>query len=139
MKKILIPIDFKFNSHDAIDYAIRFFKREQCEFYFLNTYTYDISGLNTIDLLQADDDWYDKPKCASEDNLGYCIRTGKKIPFNLEKPYTDKSYAIWSKWKDITYEEKFCHFTGETSDGETCFHTPILRKNWAAAKKKHNL
>ena len=75
MKKILIPIDFKFNNHDAIDYAIRFFKREQCEFYFLNTYTYDISGLNTIDLLQADDDWYDKPKCASEDNLGKLIQT----------------------------------------------------------------
>ena len=79
-----------------------------------------------------------QPK-APEDNFGYCIRTGKKIPFNLEKPYTDKSYAIWSRWKDITYEEKFCHFTGESSDGKTCFHTPILRKNWAAAKKKHNL
>lgn len=79
MKKILIPIDFKFNSHDAIDYSIQFFKREQCEFYFLHTYTYDLSGLNTIDLLQADDDWFDKPKCESENNLGKIIQ---KYAFN---------------------------------------------------------
>lgn len=74
MKKILIPVDFKFNSYDAIDYAINFFKHEQCQFYFLNTYSYDISGLNTIDLLQADGDWYDKPKHDSEDNLGKTIQ-----------------------------------------------------------------
>ena len=76
---------------------------------------------------------------ASDDNLGYCIRTGKKIPFNLDKPYTDKSYSKWSEYQDITYEEKFCHFTGESSGGGTCFRTPILRKNWDAAKEKHNL
>ncbi|HBR53744.1 MAG TPA: hypothetical protein DEA82_05975 [Flavobacteriaceae bacterium] len=79
MKKILIPIDLKLNSYEAIDYAIKFFKREQCEFYFLNTYTYDLSGLNTIDLLQADDDWYDKPKHDSEDSLGKIIQ---KYAFN---------------------------------------------------------
>lgn len=74
MKKILIPIDFKFNSYDAIDYAIALFKREQCEFYFLNTYTYDIEGLNAIHMLQADDDWYDKPKHDSENSLGKVIQ-----------------------------------------------------------------
>lgn len=79
MKKILIPIDFKFNSYQAIDYAIEFFKGEACDFYFINTYSYNIEGLNAIHLLQADDDWYDKPKHDSEDNLGKVI---EKYVFN---------------------------------------------------------
>tara|TARA_R100000935_G_scaffold15425_2_gene30823 strand:- start:43985 stop:44827 length:843 start_codon:yes stop_codon:yes gene_type:complete len=73
MKKILIPINFKFSSYDAIDYAVTFFKKEKCQFYFLNTYSYDINGLNGIQLLQADDDFFEKPKLFSEVNLGQAI------------------------------------------------------------------
>lgn len=79
MKKILIPIDFKFNSYDAIDYAVAFFKSEKCHFYFLNTYTYDVDGLNAINLLQADDDWFEEPKQNSEIRLERAIR---KYTFN---------------------------------------------------------
>ncbi len=73
MKKILIPINFKFSSYDAIDYAVQFFKKEKCQFYFLNTYTYDVNGLNGIQLLQADDDFFEKPKHTSEMSLGQAI------------------------------------------------------------------
>ncbi|GER60710.1 hypothetical protein ULMA_28180 [Patiriisocius marinus] len=73
MKKILIPVNFNNNSHDAIDYAIKFFKHEDCHFYFFNTYTYNVDGLNAIHLLQADMDWFEKPKLESENNLGAVI------------------------------------------------------------------
>jgi len=73
MKKILIPIDYKFNSFEIIDYAIQFFKTEQCEFYFLNTYSYEIDGLDALSILQADDDRFEKPKADSEKHLGTLI------------------------------------------------------------------
>ena len=40
---------------------------------------------------------------------------------------------------DIDYLEKYCHFSGEPSNGETSFNKPILKKNWKKAKAKFNL
>lgn len=39
MKKILLPTDFSENAYNAIKYAVQLFANEECEFYFLNTYT----------------------------------------------------------------------------------------------------
>lgn len=64
---------------------------------------------------------------------GFCIRTGIKIPFNPEKPLSDKAFRQWNKYKDKEYPEKFCHFSGEPSNGETTAAKPILRKNWKKA------
>ena len=74
MKKILIPIDFNFNNYNAIDYAVNFFKRESCEFYFINTYSYEINGLDAIRFMQEDDAWFEKPKTDSIYSLGLLIQ-----------------------------------------------------------------
>lgn len=65
----------------------------------------------------------------------FCIRTRESIPFNVKQPYSDKAFQTWSKFGDDQYPEKYCHFTGEDSDGETCMARPILRKNWKEAMK----
>ncbi|NMA23749.1 MAG: hypothetical protein GX938_09630 [Spirochaetales bacterium] len=67
-------------------------------------------------------------------NTGYCIRTGVEIPFNVEKPMCYEAYKSWSKYGDPDYPEKFCHFSGEPSNGETSVSKPILHKNWKKAK-----
>lgn len=69
---------------------------------------------------------------------GYCIRTGSPIAFNVKKPLSDAAYQSWSRYKDENYKEKFCHFTGEGSNGETSVARPILRKNWSQAKNTFN-
>ena len=74
MKKILLPIYLNHHNCDAIDYAVKFFKREVCEFYFLNTYNYNVQGLNAIQLLQADEDWFERPQLESQKRLGRLIR-----------------------------------------------------------------
>jgi len=66
-------------------------------------------------------------------NVGYCIRTGEEIEFNPEKPMTNKAYKMWSKYGDKAYQEKYCHFSGEQSNGETTIAKPILRKYWKKA------
>lgn len=57
---------------------------------------------------------------------GYCIRTGDKISFNVQKPYSDKAYKSWAQYKNPYYKEKFCHKTGKLSDGKTSMANPVL-------------
>lgn len=68
---------------------------------------------------------------------GYCIRTGVKIAFNVRKPMSIDAYNSWVKFGNKDYPEKYCHFSGEVSNGETSFNKPILKKNWAMAKTVH--
>ena len=75
----------------------------------------------------------------SNDGIGYCIRTGVEIPFNVEKPMCYEAYKSWSKYGDPDYAEKFCHFSGEPSNGETCVGKPIMKKNWKKAKEMFDL
>ena len=72
-------------------------------------------------------------------NKGYCIRTGELIKFNIAKPYTDNAFKSWSYFKNLDFKEKYCHFSGELSDGQTTMAKPILVKHWKAAKKQFNL
>ena len=43
---------------------------------------------------------------------GYCIRTGKEISFNVEKPMHYETWKEWSKKGDSEQPEKYCHFSG---------------------------
>jgi len=70
---------------------------------------------------------------------GYCIRTGKEIPFNIEKPMSYEAFKMWNKYKDADYQEKYCHFSGEKSNGNTSVNKPILKENWKKAKEMHDL
>ncbi len=74
----------------------------------------------------------------SESN-GFCIRTGVPIPFNIEKPLSKEAYKKWNEYGDPDYPEKYCHFSGEASNGETSVNQPVLKKNWKRAKESFNL
>jgi phosphatidylserine/phosphatidylglycerophosphate/cardiolipin synthase-like enzyme len=68
---------------------------------------------------------------------GYCIRTGAEIPFNIKKPMSYEAYKQWNKDGDLDKPEKFCHFSGEPSDGDTTVSKPILKRNWKRAQTVH--
>lgn len=70
---------------------------------------------------------------------GFCIRTGVEIPFNVEKPMSYDAFKKWNEYGDDEYPEKFCHFSGEPSNGETSIRRPILKKNWKKAKEMFDL
>jgi len=78
-------------------------------------------------------------KHASNKPNGFCIRTGVPIPFNMEKPMSLDAFKTWNKYGDPDYPERFCHFSGEQSNGETSVNRPILKKNWKKAKEIFNL
>lgn len=75
----------------------------------------------------------------STNGKGFCIRTGVEIPFNVEKPLSYDAYKKWNEFGDSDYPEKFCHYTGEPSNGETSVSRPILKKNWKKAKEHFDL
>lgn len=80
-----------------------------------------------------------KAKQNDKEDKGFCIRTGVPIPFNIEKPLSKEAYKKWNEYGDENYPEKFCHFTGEPSNGETSVKQPILKKNWKKAKELHSI
>ncbi|WP_026704970.1 phospholipase D-like domain-containing protein [Flavobacterium soli] len=61
-------------------------------------------------------------------NIGYCIRTGVKIDFNPKRPFCYEAYQSWAIFENENYKEKFCHYSGEPSNGKTSFSNPILKK-----------
>jgi hypothetical protein len=77
-----------------------------------------------------------KPETSGNAAIGYCIRTGKKIPFNIKSPMDYEAYKMWNKYKNPDFPEKYCHYSGEPSNGETTMNKPILNKYWKEAKKK---
>jgi phosphatidylserine/phosphatidylglycerophosphate/cardiolipin synthase-like enzyme len=70
-----------------------------------------------------------------EAGKGFCVRTGVSIPFNIEKPLSIEAFKKWNEYGDVDYPEKYCHFSGEPSNGETSVKQPILKKNWKKAKE----
>lgn len=80
-----------------------------------------------------------KPYKKVEQHYGYCIRTGVQINFNPEQPMCYKAFNSWAQFSDGDYQERFCHYTGDRSDGETSYNRPILKKYWNEAKKKFGL
>ncbi|NDI99618.1 hypothetical protein GWA97_11075 [Flavobacterium sp. LaA7.5] len=57
---------------------------------------------------------------------GYCIRTGERIPFNPKQPLSRESWKVWSEFGNVDFPEKYCHKTGEKSNGKTSMRNPIL-------------
>ncbi|WP_430468162.1 universal stress protein [Winogradskyella ouciana] len=96
MKKILIPTDFSLNSYQTVDYITSLFKKVNCEFYFLNTYRYENSGLSAIEMLQADDEWFDKPKEESLKKLGKLVTR-----YTLKSNNDKHSFHAISEHRDI--------------------------------------
>jgi len=60
---------------------------------------------------------------------GYCIRCGKGLKtFDLQKPYCDKCFARWSRYKNPKYKEKYCHQCGQAdAKSPTSFEKPCCK------------
>ena len=78
-------------------------------------------------------------KTQSGKQTGYCIRTGVEIPFNVERPMCYDAYKKWNEFGNPDHPEKFCHYSGEPSNGETSVGKPIMKKNWKKAKEIFDL
>jgi hypothetical protein len=68
----------------------------------------------------------------------YCIRCGKGMPrFDLQKPYCDKCFASWSRYRNPKYKEKYCHGCGGmTTTKPATFEKPLCKDCYTEYYKK---
>ncbi len=45
----------------------------------------------------------------------FCIRTGDRIPFNTNYPFSNEAYQSWKQWRNEDYTENYCHACGRPS------------------------
>lgn len=91
MKKILLPTDFSEHSWNAIAYALQLFKKQECHFTLLNTYTPIIFQYEYMQSSSAQLDIVDAMKETSKKGLQ---RIAKKIKQEFNNPkhtFTQKS------------------------------------------------
>jgi len=62
-----------------------------------------------------------------EKQTGYCIRTGKGIPFDPTRPMCYDAFQSWNQFKNKDYPENYCHKTGFKSNGKTSMRNPVLK------------
>ncbi len=67
----------------------------------------------------------DEPETPSYQS-GFCIRTGVRIAYNPNRPYSEQAYRSWAQYGNPDYKEKYCHKTGKESNGKTSMRNPIL-------------
>ena len=79
-----------------------------------------------------------KPRTVQEvPTAGFCIRCKSEIPANPDKPYCDRCYWSWNRWKNPDYQEKYCHICGR--EHETTLAKPLCRDCWQKHKDAFGL
>lgn len=58
-------------------------------------------------------------------NSCYCIRCGKGINYDMDKPLCPACFKSWQRYKDKSYQEKYCHYCGKAN--KTSFGKPLCR------------
>ncbi len=69
-KKILLPTDFSKNSWSAIQYSVRLYEHQECDFYILNTYSTEAFGLKNALLVDPEESLNKISERRSEEGLG---------------------------------------------------------------------
>ena len=83
-KKILLTTDFSMSSWNAIQYALKLYKNQECDFYLLNTYAKDVYGLDSYVLLDPDDVFDKMSENLSKDGLRDVLAQLSGIDKNLK-------------------------------------------------------
>lgn len=82
-KKLLLPTDFSKNSWNAIQYAIKLYEHNACDFYILNTYSKDVHSIDSNILLDPDEAFNKFSEKQSLQRLGDIM---SRLTFNYNNP-----------------------------------------------------
>lgn len=63
---------------------------------------------------------------------GFCIRCKTAIPLNPLRPFCSACFAKWNTYKNVDYEEKYCHICG--TDNKSTMMKPTCYKCYKTYK-----
>ncbi len=95
MKNVLIPTDFSENSWNAIEYALLFFKKIKCNFYFLHVSSYEemIGGESFYD---TKDTVIEKITRSDKEHMQRLLKRIEKLPLNTKhRFFTSNEYIFF--------------------------------------------
>ncbi|RKS53699.1 nucleotide-binding universal stress UspA family protein [Gillisia mitskevichiae] len=101
-KKILLPTDFSQNSWNTIMYASELYKNDECDFYLLNAFTYEVVNLGINTPANAGERIFNKAKSKSEAQLEKVLQMIALR--NLDYKHTYSTYAVNNKPLDAIKE-----------------------------------
>jgi len=68
-------------------------------------------------------------------NKGFCIRCRNEINFDMHKPLCVNCYASWSKYRNFSFNERYCHSCGDVNLYAN-FNRPLCRKCYAISDRR---
>lgn len=69
---------------------------------------------------------YNQPYHNQNSSTAFCIRTGERIKYNLNIPYSNGAYQSWRMWMNDDYIENYCHSCGRPD--ETSKRRPLCQE-----------
>lgn len=131
MKNILIPTDFSENAWNAIEYALRFFARSNCNFYILHVSTSSNSNYHEKENLTENTNVVSVAKSPAKKLLQQTIKRIIKSPYVNSKhrfyPVMDTNYVVNSIRKQVA--EKKIDFIVMGTRGESGLNNLAVGRN----------
>jgi len=90
-KRILIPTDFSKNALNAIRYTVDLYAKLNCDFYFLNVFSFEKYTTNSLNIPEEGSAVYEQAKEDSEKNFVKLLDTLSLHPENLKHNYYTES------------------------------------------------
>ncbi len=133
-KKTNLGLSRKYiNSRVLLDETVALYQNRKYVKKLYNEIEYEVFETNakpTREDFQTSKESNETPKSyrsqSFKSETGYCIRTGNLIPFDPTKPFCYEAYQSWARYENWNYPEKYCHLTGDYSNGRTSMSNPIM-------------
>jgi nucleotide-binding universal stress UspA family protein len=136
-KRILIPTDFSKNALNAVRYALDLYKKQNCEFYFLNIFRFDYYTTDTLIVPEPGSAPYEAAKTKSEEGFSKLLDILELHHDNPKHTYhTISSYNFLSEAIKQTISKKDIDLVVMGTQGATGARGVIFGSNTVNAMEK---
>ena len=136
-KRILIPTDFSKNALNAIRYTIDLYAKLNCDFYFLNVFSFDKYTTNNLSIPEEGSAAYEQAKEDCENNFVKLLDTLALHPENLKHNYyIESSYSFLSEAIQKIITEKDIDLVAMGTKGATGSKGVLFGSNTVMAMEK---
>lgn len=136
-RRILIPTDFSKNALNAIRYTVDLYAKLNCDFYFLNVFSFEKYTTNNLNIPEEGSAEFEQAKQNSEKKFTKLLNT---LALHTENPkhnyYTESTYSFLSEAIKKNIAEKDIDLVAMGTKGATGSKRVLLGSNTVMAMEK---